>query len=120
MLLRFDSLPELQADKMHWRIRARYRKAWHERVQDELWWQTSWKYYGSRPLEKAHLVCIRYSSGKAPDQDNLRYSFKPILDGLVRAGVLLDDSPEVITAEYHHAKAKRGAGYVTVEVTDAD
>lgn len=121
MILRFDSLPELQADKMHWRTRAKYRKAWHSAVHWELR-NNGWtgNILPPPPFEKAKLVCTRHSAGKAPDADNLAYSFKVILDGLVRSGVLVDDSPEHVVVEYHHKKAPRNRGYVSIEVTNTD
>ena len=46
-------------------------------------------------------------------------SFKPILDGFVKAGVLKDDSPAVIGApEYSWEKAGRGKGRISVWIRE--
>lgn len=44
-----------------------------------------------RPLEKAQITLVRYSH-RMLDFDGLVGSMKPVVDGLVTAGVLKDDS----------------------------
>lgn len=68
--------------------------------------------------ESPRVVTItRSSCGKAPDRDNLYGSMKPILDAMIDAGIILDDSPEHITLEVKWQKAnKRKDQKVAVEV----
>lgn len=47
------------------------------------------------PLDRAEVTLIRRSASE-PDFDNLVGAQKFILDGLVKAGVIADDSPKVI------------------------
>lgn len=64
------------------------------------------------------MEIVRYSS-REPDADNGRGSFKPLLDGLVRAGVLEDDRPSVIGEPvYRWEKVKAGEGSVSVTVRE--
>lgn len=72
--------------------------------------------WGSRPaLTKAHAVFTRHSSREA-DFDNAVHSFKPVVDGLVQAGVLIDDKPSVLTREYRWEKASPKKGKITIEI----
>lgn len=69
------------------------------------------------PLKRAHLILTRYAFGREPDRDNLRSSFKHVVDGLVKVGVLEDDSPSVIgEPEVYWEKAKPKQGKITVQV----
>lgn len=73
------------------------------------------KYQGP-PLEKAKLKLTRLST-RQPDFDNLALSFKYVVDGLVKAGVIVDDKYEVIgESEYCWEKCKRDEQGVKVEV----
>ncbi len=67
------------------------------------------------PLKKARIVFTRYSS-REPDSDNLAISFKAIRDGLVQAGVIIDDKPSVLEAIYKWQKASPKQGRITIEV----
>jgi Holliday junction resolvase RusA-like endonuclease len=70
------------------------------------------------PLTRARLTLTRVSAGKM-DRDNLRSSFKAVVDGLVRCGVLFDDSEEVIGEPVvKHEAGKKGKGYITVRVEE--
>lgn len=74
-----------------------------------------------KPLQKAELHLTRCSSSM-PDYDGLVSSFKYIIDGLVKAGVIVDDKPAIIGyPTYEWEKANRGQGTVRVrikEITD--
>ncbi len=68
------------------------------------------------PLARASVTIIR-SSAREPDFDGLVQGGKFILDGLVKAGVLVDDSPKVIgRPDYRWERAPRGMGSVRVRV----
>ena len=69
------------------------------------------------PLTQATLSLTRYST-REPDFDGLVSSFKHIIDGLVRAGVIADDKPSVIgqPAFWWH-KAPPKMGHVLIQVS---
>ena len=72
------------------------------------------------PLPKAGVVLIRHSASE-PDYDNLVASFKPLVDGLTKSGVISDDKPSVVGhPEYRWRKAKPKQGRVTVRVGSVD
>ena len=115
---RFDQLPTLQADGFtHWRTRNAYRKRRHDLVAQLVQVERA---RPTMPLELAAIACTRHSAGRHPDRGNLANSFKPVIDGFVQAGVLVDDRPEVLVEEtYAHAKAPRGGGFITVTIRSA-
>lgn len=110
------ALPRLQADTLSKWVRAKERKYWHKFVAQHVMAS------GGRPkvpLEKAVIRCVRHSTIQ-PDYANLVYSFKPVVDGLVKCAVLRDDKPSVLVDEaYEWSKAKRGAGRIEVVVEEA-
>lgn len=67
------------------------------------------------PLEKCHAVITRHSS-KTVDFDNMVTSCKPIVDGLVDAGIMVDDSVEYFSAEYLFVKCKRGKELLEIKL----
>lgn len=67
------------------------------------------EWYGKKikPFEKANILFERHST-REPDWDGLVSGFKFVTDGLVKAGVLIDDKPSVILdARYKWHKAKK-------------
>ena len=121
--IRINELPKLQADTMgHCSVRSRYRKRWHKLVADAIFALPNWREFHGReaedamPWDRSAITITRHSSGRVPDADNLAYSAKCLLDGLVRATVLVDDSPDHVEVKYLHEKAKPGAGFVTISV----
>lgn len=71
-----------------------------------------------QPLKHAKLILVRASSAE-PDWDNLCSSFKRIIDGLVKSGILEDDKMSNIgQPEYRWVKTKPGKGYVEVFVDE--
>ena len=89
---------------------------------------TNWKKYTRRavelngalpaqPLVSAALRLVRVSSNE-PDFDGLVSGFKPIIDGLVECGVLLNDKPSCIKSEYLWERGPRGKGSVRVQVRE--
>lgn len=68
-------------------------------------------------MAKAKLTLTRYSS-KEPDFDGLCSSFKNVIDGLVEAGVIIDDKMSVIgqpTYAWVKCPPKKGKIKVVVE-----
>ena len=69
-----------------------------------------------KPLKQASITLTRFSSVE-PDYDNLVISFKPIIDGLRDAGVIVDDKFSVIgRPSYEWQKSPRNQGRIRVEV----
>ncbi len=74
----------------------------------------------AKSLERAKLTLVRYGS-KEPDFDNLVSSFKPIIDGLVSAGIIVNDKQANIgQPQYLFVKAKRDEGAFSVKVEEID
>ena len=109
-----EGLPALQSGAFgHWTARRRHDSRWKQLVGLE----ARGKLPGE-PLAKAFLSCTRYSAARSsPDRDNLVASFKPLIDAL-QGTVLIDDSPEHMTAQYHWEKCPRGEGRVVIEVSE--
>lgn len=74
------------------------------------------QYRQSPPCQRAHVTLTRGSS-REPDFEALVVSFKPVVDALVRAGVIQDDNPKVIgQPTYKWEPAGRGKGFIRVKV----
>jgi Holliday junction resolvase RusA-like endonuclease len=109
-------LPQIESNGSHsnfFAVNSRRRK-WHrlvlETVKDKL---------PASPLAKANLTLTRHSL-KEPDLDNLYGSFKPVVDGLVKAGVLLNDKQSnLVEYKVRWEKAPKNKGKVTVKVEAA-
>lgn len=121
--IEIPGLPSLQSGSFgHWSDRRKHDKRWRQLVG----WETLGKRPG-KPLARAFVVCTRYSAtSTAPDDDNLRASFKPLIDGLVGdrndptdpTSILADDSPKHMTAEYHWEMCLRGGDGIVMEVSE--
>ena len=73
------------------------------------------------PFKEVGIRCCRYTSNMKIDYENLCWSFKPIIDGLVDAGILEDDNMDIITQrDYKRAASARDKGYVTIELWSLD
>lgn len=99
--------------RMHFRAYARLRDAWEKTILVHA--ANSGK--PKTPLTKAKITFTRFSSVE-PDADNLRFSYKPLLDAMKRAGIILDDKPGVIgepSCFWVKARAKEGSISVVVE-----
>jgi len=98
MIMRLE-LPGLtpcnSARHRHWSLEYRERKRWKAAVR---WEVLACLGDRSAPcLARARVKITRRSTAaKSPDRDNLTHGAKWILDGLVEARVLLDDSPDVL------------------------
>jgi Holliday junction resolvase RusA-like endonuclease len=93
----------------HWAVEAKYRREWHLMVRCAVGLLTP-----VSPLDRARVTLTRVSK-REPDTDNLMASWKPILDGLVRARVLFDDSPAHVELVSRWRRTT-GPGFVVVEV----
>lgn len=71
-----------------------------------------------KPLKRAKLTLVRYSA-RCPDFDGLVSSFKWVLDGLVLARVIENDSMKVIgRTTYEWEPARPGRGKIRIRVED--
>ena len=105
----------LTRNKLADRRWARKKEAdkWHELVRHHAQLQRP-----QAPLKKATLHLVRHSS-RCCDYDGLVSSFKYVVDGLVKVGIIIDDNMKVIDKPlYEWEKAARNEGYITVEVRE--
>lgn len=103
-------LPNRKGQGRHWAVEDRYRKAWYWRVRCAIGRRRPRK-----PYQRAQITLTRRSN-REPDADNLFASWKPVIDGLCVAGVIVDDSPAHVTVESVWERAKRGKGEIEVIV----
>lgn len=85
-VLEFGAYPPSPNARMHFMKRAGYNKRWRELVALQAWLN------GVPKMQriKVSAVIIRRALGRA-DEDNDRSRLKPVIDGLVDAGVIPDD-----------------------------
>lgn len=102
----------------HWRERARVTKLIREVA-----------FHHGRQLTLRHAdalangqhrrvnLCLRLGKGdRTMDDDNLIGGLKPARDGLVDAGLIVDDSPKWATFTYHQMRARDGQRKVAVTI----
>lgn len=98
----------------HWTKSARLIKGWRQSTVCQVRAKISARL--AAPLTKATVTLTRHSCSE-PDFDGLVSGFKPILDGLVDAGVIANDKPSVIgQPRYLWQRVGRGQGFITVRV----
>lgn len=91
--------------RRHWAFIKKEKDKWHRLVLREV--EIHKRFRGDfEPLVKARISFHR-GSIKEPDWDGLVSGFKFVCDGLVQAGVIIDDKPSVITCSYQWFKCKR-------------
>ena len=71
-------------------------------------------------FEKVALVITWYEPDQRRDLDNIMAGQKFIMDGLVQAGVIPDDSQKYILGIYHGFKVDRKNPRVEVEIVDVE
>ena len=102
----------------HWAVRARWKKAWDK----EVWgrWQEEkqkWMEYVF-PLDfkvklDVYVFCIQ-----AQDEDNMFGALKGVIDGLVNAKIIKDDTYNDITSKIHYVPVKkRTAEHIELSIT---
>jgi hypothetical protein len=124
LVLEIDELPWLNPSaNRHWTAKARERQRWMVLVRAALGRQRR----PPRPLQRARVEFTRFSS-REPDSDNLVASFKLCRDLLLPmtarnpggVGILKDDDPASIVAEYHWQEAPRNMGSVRIVVEEIE
>lgn len=99
--------------RKHWAVVMKEKNKWHGLVRLFLGPQTP-----KAPFKKARLSLTRYST-RSPDYDGLVGSFKYVLDGLVKAGVIEDDKAAVIgQSEYKWVQASKANQKIEVSIED--
>lgn len=97
--------------RMHFHERRRVKKEMVMIVGLALHGRVGWR----TAARKREVKITRYSA-RTLDVDNLVGGCKPLVDALVTAGVLVDDSPEWVTVTYAQGKERRVFGRTLVEV----
>jgi hypothetical protein len=104
LVLIFDELPPgLNGHegllRMHWTARRLLRERWHVLVRQALDSLPDITAQGEvYPFDKTHpctILALR-KDYRLMDWDNFGASLKPVLDGLVKCGMLADDGPAVV------------------------
>ena len=97
MPMRNFTIPALPESKnvwqrLHWSKRSRIKREWEEWV----WACVNEMPRMPRPLDSVtcHVVVLWQKKGPLPDCHNLEMAFEVIADGLVKAGIIRDDSGE--------------------------
>jgi Holliday junction resolvase RusA-like endonuclease len=101
-------LPKMpnQLLRRHWSIVMNEKKKWHSLVALEVFKEKDCTKLAF-PCKQVILTLTRKSTSQ-PDFDGLVGSFKYVIDGLVKAGVIVDDNANVIAdATYQWTKCKR-------------
>lgn len=113
--LTLDGLPPMNtADRTHHWSAYRLKRAWEGKVCAAVLHELG--RWPERPLDRARVTITRCST-REPDFENLAQGGKFLLDGLVKAGVIADDSPKVIgRPTYLWERAPRGGGCVRINV----
>lgn len=97
--------------QVHWRNKHAHAKRWKDAV--ILYTR---KYKPDSAFEKASLTLTRISS-KRPDFDGLVSSFKHVIDGLIEAGIIINDTHDVIgVPDYQWEKGKQKLGMIRIKV----
>ena len=97
----------------HWSVRSRERKKWRHLVVLAIGQKKP-----SSPFERVFCTFIR-ATCREPDFDNLVASMKPIRDGLVDAGIVVNDkTSNMPEAKYIWEKAAKDNSHVRVIVEE--
>ncbi len=86
--------------KLHWANQHKWKKAWQEMT----YWMIKAQ---SVPKRERASVNIKVYSVKPMDKDNCYASLKGVVDGIVQAGVVKDDSNEYLDLEVKQIKVNR-------------
>jgi len=107
-------LPELpNKSHGHWGGMQKKRERWHNAVE-----RAAFMFRPKSPLTKCKLILERHASRKC-DYDNLVYSFKPVVDGLVHSKFLVDDDyGTILERDYRLVKSTMKDQHITIEIKE--
>lgn len=108
-------LPNRNA-KNSWQKHWKLSKLWKAKTQDAIWGSLKPGQAACFPFTKPNITLTRCSSAE-PDYDGLVASFKHVMDGLISAGVIIDDKPSMLgVVKYEWSRVPPTRGCVKVEV----
>jgi hypothetical protein len=108
-------LPKLpnQLLMKHWRVKQKEIQLAHRMV-----YGATQRKRPTLPLEKVKMTYVRVSA-REPDHDNLIFSFKHVQDGLVKARIIKDDKPSIITdSHYSWRKGPQKTGHCLITIEE--
>jgi crossover junction endodeoxyribonuclease RusA len=116
--IRFDTPARLLSmnDRMHWRPKAVLTAAW---VEASALAARSWRarrVWDQAPATVAITLPVRTSARRDPH--NYFATVKPIIDGLVDAGLWPDDTPDWVTTTEPHLEVAPTPHRVTITITE--
>ena len=112
-------LPKMtnQLLRRHWSFIMKEKDLWHGLVREKV--LSHKRAFGDfEPFKTVRIEFMRAST-QEPDWDGLVSGFKFVTDGLVKAGVMIDDTPSVIkSADYKWIKCSKKEQGIFVCVWD--
>lgn len=108
-----NGLPKMpnQLLRKHWAVISQEAKKWHILVHYH-----TLKQKPAKPHQKVKAEMTRFST-QEPDRDGLSGSFKYVMDGLVKAGIMVDDKPSVVVeCIYKWEKSKLADQRIEVKI----
>jgi hypothetical protein len=100
---------------VHWSVKAKARREWQNAV-DLALLEAGWR-RAQGPLDHPTVTLTRISAA-APDPDNVMAGWKPLIDALVVAGVMIDDSADAYTLVSRWEKGPKKSPTCRVEIVD--
>jgi hypothetical protein len=101
--------------RMHWSVKAKEARKWKTLISIKILSKGR-----CSQLQRAKLTLTRYSS-RCPDSDGLVSSFKHVIDGIVGAGLIPDDSYRTIgMPTYLWEEVKRGKGKIKIKIEEIE
>lgn len=101
--------------RKHWSVVSREGKKWHTLVYLKVA-----QFRPTKPFPKVALTLTRYST-REPDRDGLAGSFKYVVDGLVKAKIIVDDKPSIVVeCDYKWEKTKLAEQKIEVIIKPID
>lgn len=116
--IEIHDLPKLPNATMykHWRTKHQEAQKWKKRVVEAC----TYAKITHLQLHHAILTFERHSS-REPDFDSLVASFKHVTDGLVEAGVIVNDKPSIIgQSSFRWIKEKQKNAKIKVRIESAE
>jgi hypothetical protein len=110
--VKIEGLPKIVSNGSQgsWFTKHNNAKLWHRKVYLALS-----GFIPDEPYIFLNLIMTRASSSE-PDYDNLVISGKPVIDGLVRAGIVVNDKQKNILCKYQWEKCRPKDGHIILEL----